>query len=84
MNVIKKHCSAKPDKVQVAIRQFKKRREDAEALVAGMEFINGTRLREAKAKLRQLKCQSATSAPTAVARFFDWRMKVEARSLGAN
>jgi hypothetical protein len=56
MNVIKKHCSAKPDKVQVAIRQFKKRREDAEALVAGMEFINGTRLREAKAKLRRLKC----------------------------
>jgi PIN like domain len=35
---------------------IKKRREDAEALVAGMEFINGTRLREAKAKLRRLKC----------------------------
>jgi hypothetical protein len=53
--VIKKHCAATPDEIQAAIREYKKRLHDAKCLVLGMEFINGGRLKEAKAKLRQLR-----------------------------
>jgi len=52
---IKKHCTATPEELQAAIREYKKRHHDAECLVLGMEFINCGHLKEAKAKLRRLR-----------------------------
>jgi len=52
---VKKHCTAAPEEIQAAIREYKKRHHDAECLVLGMEFINGGHLKEAKAKLRRLR-----------------------------
>ncbi len=50
----KKHCTATADEVQAAIRAFKQKHQDAEALVLGMEVIEGERLKKEKAKLRRL------------------------------
>jgi aspartate ammonia-lyase len=53
---IKKHCSATADEVQAAIRAYKEKLQDAEYLVAGMEFgLLQMQLTEAKAKLRRLQ-----------------------------
>jgi len=55
--VIKKHCSATPEEIQVAIRAYQKRHHDAQCLVLGMEAAQGAhgwRLKEAKASLRRL------------------------------
>jgi hypothetical protein len=47
---IKKHCTATANDLQAAIRAFKQRYRDAEALVLGTEFSQ----RNAKAKFRRL------------------------------
>jgi hypothetical protein len=47
---IKKHCNASPDEVQAAIRAFKEKLHEAEAMSLGLEFG----FKEAKAKLRRL------------------------------
>jgi hypothetical protein len=52
--VIKKHCSATPDEVQAAIRAFKEKFHEAEAMSLGMEFGLREQLKEVKAKLRRL------------------------------
>jgi hypothetical protein len=52
--VIKRHCSATPDEVQAAIRAYKEKSKEAEALVLGMECAIGLGIKEAKAKLRRL------------------------------
>jgi hypothetical protein len=52
--VIKKHCSATSDEIQVAIRAYKKEVDDAEALVLGMEFGLHSELKAAKARLRRM------------------------------
>ena len=53
--VIKKHCSATPDQIQTAIKAHKRKQNDAEALVRGMEYGLRESLKEAKAKLRRLR-----------------------------
>jgi hypothetical protein len=53
--VIKKHCSATPDQIQTAIKAHKRKQNDAEALVLGMEYGLRESLKEAKAKLRRLR-----------------------------
>ena len=53
--VIKKHCSATPDQIQAAIKAYKQKQDDAEALVVGMEYSLRESLKEAKAKLRRLQ-----------------------------
>jgi hypothetical protein len=52
--VIKKHCSAAPDKIQAAIRAFKQKHRDAEALVLGLEYDRRVSLKQARAELRRL------------------------------
>ena len=47
---IKKHCSATPDEVQAAIRAFKEKFHEAEALSLGLEYG----FKNAKAELRRL------------------------------
>lgn len=47
---IKKHCSATPDEVQAAIRAFKEKFHEAEAMSLGLEFG----FKKAKANLRRL------------------------------
>jgi hypothetical protein len=49
---IKKHCNAAATEIQAAIRAYQKRKDDAEALVIGLEFAG---LKEAKASLRRLE-----------------------------
>jgi chromosome segregation ATPase len=53
--VIKNHCSATPEQIQAAIKAYKKKRDDAEALVVGMECALQIQLTEAKATLRRLQ-----------------------------
>jgi hypothetical protein len=53
--VIKKHCSATDNQMQAAIKAFKQKHHDAEALVLGMEFGLRQNLKEAKAALRRLQ-----------------------------
>jgi hypothetical protein len=53
--VIKKYCSATPEQIQDAITAYKKKRDDAEALVLGMEYGLQIQLKEAKAQLRRLQ-----------------------------
>jgi hypothetical protein len=53
--VIKKHCSATPEQIQDAIKAYRSKRDDAEALVLGMEYGLQIQLTEAKAKLRRLQ-----------------------------
>jgi hypothetical protein len=52
--VIKRHCSARPDEVQAAVRTYKQKLQDAEHLVLGMEVARELEIKEAKAKLRRL------------------------------
>ncbi len=52
--VIKRRCSATPDEIQAAIRAYKQKLDDAEALAAGMEYAQQVGIKEAKAKLRRL------------------------------
>lgn len=51
---IKRHCTAKPDEIQAAIRAHKQEHHDAEALALGLEFAHKERVRAAKAALRRL------------------------------
>ena len=53
--VIKKHCSATPDQIQDAIKAYKKKRHDAEAMVLGTEYILRQQLKQEKARLRRLQ-----------------------------
>ena len=53
--VIKQHCSATPDQIQKAIKAYKQKRSDAEALALGMEYVARSQLKEAKANLRRLQ-----------------------------
>jgi hypothetical protein len=53
--VIKKHCSAAPEQIQDAIKAYRAKRDDAEALVLGMECGLQIQLKEAKAQLRRLQ-----------------------------
>ena len=48
--IIKQHCTAAPDEVQTAIQTFKRKHQDAECLILGMEF----QTREAKAAFRRM------------------------------
>jgi hypothetical protein len=48
--IIKKYCTATPGEIQAAIKSYKKKLSEAEALVFGMEFG----LQNAKAKLRRM------------------------------
>jgi hypothetical protein len=43
--IIKKHCSATPEKIQAAIRAYQKRYRDADALVLGLEFLGQKQLK---------------------------------------
>jgi hypothetical protein len=52
--VIKEYCNATPDEVQKAIRDYKQKVDEAEALVLGMEIALGQQLKDAKAQLRRL------------------------------
>jgi hypothetical protein len=52
--VIKKHCDASPEQMQAAIRTFKEKFRDAEALNLGLEYALREQGKEAKAKLRRL------------------------------
>jgi hypothetical protein len=51
---IKRHCPATPNEVQAAIRTYKEKLQNAEAMVLGMEYARGLGIKEAKAKLRRL------------------------------
>ena len=53
--VIKKHCSATPEQIQDAIKAYKQKRQDAEALALGLEYGLRTNLKEAKATFRRLQ-----------------------------
>jgi hypothetical protein len=53
--VIKKHCTGTPEQIQSAIKAYKLKLRDAEALAMGMEFSLGSRLAGTKAKLRRLQ-----------------------------
>ena len=52
--VIKRHCDATPEKIQAAIKTFKKELHDAEYLVKWRAFLARQKLDEAKATLRRL------------------------------
>jgi hypothetical protein len=66
--VIRKHCSASPHEVQAAIRKYKKRADEAEALSSGFEFAIKQNIKEAKA-VRRLSMRPRkvieTGAPSA-------------------
>ena len=52
--IIKQHCTAAPDEVQTAIQTFKRKHQDAECLILGMEFAHKQQTREAKAAFRRM------------------------------
>jgi hypothetical protein len=56
-SVIRKHCSAPPEEVQAAIRKYKKRTDEAEALSLAAEFTIKQHVKEAKA-MRRLSLRS--------------------------
>jgi hypothetical protein len=51
--IIKKHCSATPEEIQTAVRAYKEKLTDAEAMVLELELA-GAQLKEAKAALRRM------------------------------
>jgi hypothetical protein len=53
--VIKKHCLATPDQIQDAIKAYKQKQHEAEALCLGMEYGLRLQLKKEKAKLRRLQ-----------------------------
>jgi hypothetical protein len=53
--IIKKHCTATPDQIQDAIRAYREKLRDAEALVVGMNYGLQLRFKEAKVELRRLR-----------------------------
>ena len=50
--IIKRYCTASPEKIQAAIRAYKKRAYDAEYLALGVEFGMKQHIKEAKAVRR--------------------------------
>jgi hypothetical protein len=52
--VIKQHCNATPEDIQKAVRDYKQKVREAEALVLGLEVALGQQRKDAKARLRRL------------------------------